>query len=93
MIIRLNRFRPRGSIVYAIQVTEENMQAVATWCGAHVVFTDIQAQHQAIQFPGLAFAMRGDWVLKKHNGHFLIMTDALFHTEYVQDSYGGEYSE
>jgi hypothetical protein len=83
-------YRPKGSSVKALQITEDSAEFAATWCHGRVVRKterqpDGSSTVEHVMFPtldGVKKAKLSDYlILSKDNG-FVTMADVEFNTHY-----------
>lgn len=78
-------YRRKPLEVEAFQLTDTTMEELANWCGGKVIdLTHGEGKNAVEVYDQFAkvIAYEGNWIVKKHNGRFVVMSDKRFTEEY-----------
>ena len=86
---RWRNIKSPSMIVEAVQVTEENVEQVANWCGGTII-EEIDAQNPDLKYAGINVpttsginrASLDSWVVRHHD-KFMIAGPLSFQTNYI----------
>lgn len=82
--LKVEKFREAKPIVEAVEVTEENMDKVADWCGG-VVTRHRKSGASVLEVPthrGIMVAAPGFYIFKNEFGHYIPYTKETFLSRY-----------
>lgn len=71
----------------AQQVTEDNLQELATWCNGHVLFKTLPVSERQVELNKESKHLRaeiGDWIVKESVFHFRVYSPEGFDRKYIQ---------
>lgn len=71
----------------AQQVTEDNLQELATWCNGHVLFKTLPVSARQVELNKESKHLRaeiGDWIVKESAFHFRAYSPNGFDRKYIQ---------
>lgn len=83
-MIETTRWARKPFFVDAVQVTEDNFEAVAEWCGGKVLETYVSVPVRRPLNARQTHALVGDWVLKAGKG-FKVYTDKAMTKNFDQE--------
>lgn len=78
--------------VKAVQLTPENIEEVAVWCGGEIISL-LEGRHKSLSFYARMGELRagmGDWLIQNEQGSFTAIGNHLFSVTYREYEIDGE---
>ena len=85
MIVK--RYKKRPVVIEAVQLSEDNMEYVARWCGGREAFS--YEGRRVVNIPtleGTMIGQIGDWIIKGISGEFYPCKNDIFEKTYEIES-------